>query len=101
MYIHRLPYFNISHVYTHIKITILYNISHTAGSMYVPLTRSIFEVKKGVGQESSGSQTSEREIISVTIFRELRGRSEVVAFLSPSPVRGTCIYMYVYLSDAL
>ena len=65
--------------------------------MYVPLTRSIFEVKKGVGQEGSGSQTTEREILSVTIFRELRGRSEVVAFLSPSPVRGMYIHcMWVY-----
>lgn len=63
----------------------------SAGSIHVPQSRAIFEVKKGTGQETSPRQpTDEAAILSVTIFRELRGRSEVVVFLSSSPVRGTC-----------
>ena len=69
-----------------------------AGSTHVPQSRAIFEVKKSTGMESSspvgaaGQPVSEeqgKEILSITIFRELRGSSEVVIFLSPSPVRGT------------
>jgi hypothetical protein len=67
----------------------------TAGSTHVPQSRAIFEVKKSTGQESSQAvsqppteeQGKEKEILSITIFRELRGSSEVVIFLSPSPVR--------------
>ena len=67
-----------------------------AGSTHVPQSRAIFEVKKSTGTESSQAvsqppaeeQGKEKEILSITIFRELRGSSEIVIFLSPSPVRG-------------
>ena len=68
-----------------------------AGSTHVPQSRAIFEVKKAAGQDGSATeQTSEdpaqeKEILSVTIFRELRGGSEIAVFLSPSPVRGMCL----------
>lgn len=65
----------------------------SAGSTHVPQTRAVFEVKKGGSQqESSSSQPTaevnkETDILSVTIFRELRGCSEIAIFLSSSPVR--------------
>ena len=74
----------------------LERLCYAAGSTHVPQSRAIFEVKKSTGQESSQAvsqppteeQGKEKEILSITIFRELRGSSEVVIFLSPSPVRG-------------
>jgi hypothetical protein len=73
----------------------LERLCYAAGSTHVPQSRAIFEVKKSTGQESSQAvsqppteeQGKEKEILSITIFRELRGSSEVVIFLSPSPVR--------------
>ena len=69
-----------------------------AGSTHVPQCRAIFEVKKCAGQESPSGQvpedSKESEILAVTIFRELRGCSEVVIFLSPSPIR--CVYGCVW-----
>lgn len=42
----------------------------------------------------AGSRTSAADsatdVVSVTIPRELRGRSEVLVFLSPEPVQGQC-----------
>lgn len=71
-----------------------------AGSVYVSNARTVFEVKKDVAKESSssssssqGTQAEGREVLSVIIYRELRGRSEIAIFLSPTPVRG--MYMYI------
>ena len=50
-----------------------------AGSPYIQV--ATFEVYKGEGVSS--------EAISVKIPRELRGRSEILVFLSNKPVRGT------------
>lgn len=75
----------------------------TAGSTHVPQTRAIFEVKKGGSQqESSNSQPTaemnkETDILSVTIFRELRGCSEIAIFLSSSPVRSMKLCVCVCL----
>ena len=66
-----------------------------AGSTYMP-SRAIFDVKKGTEQQDNppGQSSEERkgtEILSVIIYRELRGSSEIAVFLSPSPVRGVCV----------
>ena len=53
-----------------------------AGSLYAGVV--MFEVQKGTGvSEGSGG------VISVTVPRELRGRSEIAVFLSEVPVKGT------------
>ena len=50
-----------------------------AGSQY--LSFMPFEVHKG-------SQEQDSEAVSVTVPRELRGRSEIVVFLCERPIRG-------------
>lgn len=52
-----------------------------AGSQYAGVVT--FEVQKGEGLERGTG-----EIVSVTIPRELRGRSEIAVFLSKLPVKG-------------
>ena len=57
-------------------------VSPPAGSQYTGVV--MFEVQKGTGLgEGSGG------VISVTVPRELRGRSEIAVFLSEVPVKGT------------
>ena len=53
-----------------------------AGSQYAGVVT--FEVQKGEGLEGKSGK-----IVSVTIPRELRGRSEIAVFLSELPVKGT------------
>ena len=62
-----------------------------AGSTYVTISSVSFDVTKsrprGDG-EATAPANSDTDVISVTIPRELRGRSEVLVFLSPQPVQG-------------
>ena len=59
-------------------------LSSIAGSLY---TQSVqFEVHKGV--EGSSDDTGSGDILSVVVPQELRGKSEVVIFISDEPVRG-------------
>ena len=67
----------------------------TAGSTYSGGAVR-FDVRKGESSSSAGGSGNAKEgvskaadVIVVSVPRELRGRSEILVFLSDKPVRGT------------
>ena len=63
---------------------------HIAGSAYHHSSSVSFDVTKSTPRDTETSSKAAADVISVAVPRELRGRSEVLVFISPQPVQGMC-----------
>ena len=84
----------LTHTYTHTHS--IHTHPPTAGSTGSTFGSGLvkFDVRKGDVSSSSksakGGVVKPGEVIAVNIPRELRGRSEILVYLSDKPIRGEC-----------